>query len=151
MRCPVHRRFFLIRRSSIDGSPVNSTHGGCFCLSLWRSRPKDALALAILLCISSSMHPLHGIVIVSSVLPNFSRNSISPRCFAIFQAVDYSSHLSHGWNLFEACLGNALRDVVQSFVIYVARDVVYFWKCSLQLATTLLLSEKVCIPSVDFW
>ena len=25
--------------------------------SLWRSRPKDTLALAILLCISSSMHP----------------------------------------------------------------------------------------------
>ncbi|KAK2169022.1 hypothetical protein NP493_1205g00013 [Ridgeia piscesae] len=24
MRCPVHRRFFLIRRSSIDGSPVRS-------------------------------------------------------------------------------------------------------------------------------
>ncbi|KAK2185176.1 hypothetical protein NP493_244g03001 [Ridgeia piscesae] len=22
MRCPVHQRFFLIRRSSIDGSPV---------------------------------------------------------------------------------------------------------------------------------
>ncbi|KAK2188303.1 hypothetical protein NP493_136g01000 [Ridgeia piscesae] len=22
MRCPVHRRFFLIRRSSIDGNPV---------------------------------------------------------------------------------------------------------------------------------
>ena len=26
-------------------------------------------------------------------------------------------------NLIEACLGNALRDVVQSFVIYVARDI----------------------------
>ena len=25
MRCPVHRRFFLIRRSSIDGSPVRSS------------------------------------------------------------------------------------------------------------------------------
>ncbi|KAK2188160.1 hypothetical protein NP493_142g00019 [Ridgeia piscesae] len=24
MRCPVHRRFFLIRISSIDGSPVRS-------------------------------------------------------------------------------------------------------------------------------
>ncbi|KAK2163421.1 hypothetical protein NP493_1461g00000 [Ridgeia piscesae] len=24
MRCPFHRRFFLIRRSSIDGSPVRS-------------------------------------------------------------------------------------------------------------------------------
>ncbi|KAK2184865.1 hypothetical protein NP493_250g04115 [Ridgeia piscesae] len=24
MRCPVHRRFFLIRRSSVDGSPVRS-------------------------------------------------------------------------------------------------------------------------------
>ncbi|KAK2174355.1 hypothetical protein NP493_809g01044 [Ridgeia piscesae] len=24
MRCPIHRRFFLIRRSSIDGSPVLS-------------------------------------------------------------------------------------------------------------------------------
>ncbi|KAK2147256.1 hypothetical protein NP493_1579g00000 [Ridgeia piscesae] len=24
MRCPVHRRFFLIRRSSIDGRPVRS-------------------------------------------------------------------------------------------------------------------------------
>ncbi|KAK2172754.1 hypothetical protein NP493_933g01038 [Ridgeia piscesae] len=25
MRCPVHRIFFLIRRSSIDGSPVRSS------------------------------------------------------------------------------------------------------------------------------
>ncbi|KAK2181859.1 hypothetical protein NP493_378g00003 [Ridgeia piscesae] len=25
MRCPVHRRFFLIRRSSIDGNPVRSS------------------------------------------------------------------------------------------------------------------------------
>ncbi|KAK2176778.1 hypothetical protein NP493_642g02050 [Ridgeia piscesae] len=25
MRCPVHRRFFLIRRSYIDGSPVRSS------------------------------------------------------------------------------------------------------------------------------
>ncbi|KAK2170932.1 hypothetical protein NP493_1126g00030 [Ridgeia piscesae] len=25
MRCPVHRRFFLMRRSSIDGSPVRSS------------------------------------------------------------------------------------------------------------------------------
>ncbi|KAK2174632.1 hypothetical protein NP493_787g01071 [Ridgeia piscesae] len=25
MKCPVHRRFFLIRRSSIDGSPVRSS------------------------------------------------------------------------------------------------------------------------------
>ncbi|KAK2171070.1 hypothetical protein NP493_1105g00046 [Ridgeia piscesae] len=25
MRCPVHRRFFLIRRSSIDDSPVRSS------------------------------------------------------------------------------------------------------------------------------
>ncbi|KAK2157403.1 hypothetical protein NP493_1880g00021 [Ridgeia piscesae] len=25
MRCPVHRRFFLIRRSSIDGSSVRSS------------------------------------------------------------------------------------------------------------------------------
>ncbi|KAK2190646.1 hypothetical protein NP493_72g03012 [Ridgeia piscesae] len=25
MRCPVHRRFFLIRRSSIDGSTVRSS------------------------------------------------------------------------------------------------------------------------------
>ncbi|KAK2176205.1 hypothetical protein NP493_676g03000 [Ridgeia piscesae] len=24
MRCPVHRRFFLIRRSSLDASPVRS-------------------------------------------------------------------------------------------------------------------------------
>ena len=31
--------------------------------SLWRSRPKDALALAILLCISSSMHPSLDIVL----------------------------------------------------------------------------------------
>ncbi|KAK2153420.1 hypothetical protein NP493_2314g00003 [Ridgeia piscesae] len=61
--------------------------------------------------------------IVSSVLPYFSRNSISPRCFAIFQAGDCSSHLIHGWNLIEACLDNALRDVVHSFVIYVARAV----------------------------
>ena len=115
MRCPVHRRFFLIRRSSIDGSPVRSSISLFVTLSiqvflmierrcrimkacsfftcrlytvqatapyrrvdstiaryilpltrmdtwwlfqsLWRSRQKDALALAILLCISSSMHP----------------------------------------------------------------------------------------------
>ncbi|KAK2189057.1 hypothetical protein NP493_115g00016 [Ridgeia piscesae] len=25
MRCPVYRRFFLIRRSCIDGSPVRSS------------------------------------------------------------------------------------------------------------------------------
>ncbi|KAK2179266.1 hypothetical protein NP493_502g02064 [Ridgeia piscesae] len=25
MKCPVHRRFFLIRRSSTDGSPVRSS------------------------------------------------------------------------------------------------------------------------------
>ncbi|KAK2177377.1 hypothetical protein NP493_601g02039 [Ridgeia piscesae] len=25
MRCPVHWRFFLIRRSSIDGSPLRSS------------------------------------------------------------------------------------------------------------------------------
>ncbi|KAK2188748.1 hypothetical protein NP493_123g03020 [Ridgeia piscesae] len=25
MRCPVHQRLFLIRRSSIDGSPVRSS------------------------------------------------------------------------------------------------------------------------------
>ncbi|KAK2140792.1 hypothetical protein NP493_2802g00000 [Ridgeia piscesae] len=25
MRCPVYRRFFLIRRSSIDGSPIRSS------------------------------------------------------------------------------------------------------------------------------
>ncbi|KAK2166572.1 hypothetical protein NP493_1314g00076 [Ridgeia piscesae] len=25
MRCPVHRRYFLIRSSSIDGSPVRSS------------------------------------------------------------------------------------------------------------------------------
>ena len=31
--------------------------------SLWRSRPKDALTLAILLCISSSMHPLVDVVL----------------------------------------------------------------------------------------
>ena len=39
------------------------------------------------------------------------------------QAGDCSSHLSHGWDLIEACLSNALRDVVQRFVIYFARDV----------------------------
>ena len=115
MRCQVHRRFFLIRRSSIDGSPVRSSitlfvnlsiqvilmiERRCRIMkacsfftcrlytvqasapyrrvdstiaryilpltrmdiwwlfqSLWRNRPKDALALAILLCVSSSMHP----------------------------------------------------------------------------------------------
>ena len=31
--------------------------------NLWRGRPKDALALAILLCISSSVHPLVDIVL----------------------------------------------------------------------------------------
>ncbi|KAK2172389.1 hypothetical protein NP493_966g00002 [Ridgeia piscesae] len=67
--------------------------------------------------------PLKPHCIVSSVLPYFCRNSISSRCFAIFQAGDCCSHLIHGWNLIEACLGNALRDVVQSFVIYVATDV----------------------------
>ncbi|KAK2173113.1 hypothetical protein NP493_903g01049 [Ridgeia piscesae] len=25
MRCPVHRMFFLIRRSPVDGSPVHSS------------------------------------------------------------------------------------------------------------------------------
>ena len=35
--------------------------------SLWRSRPKDALALAILLCISSSMHPSLDIVLPREV------------------------------------------------------------------------------------
>ena len=121
MRCPVHRRFFLIRRSSIDGSPVLSNISLFVTLSiqvilmierrcrivkacsfftcrlytaqtsapyrrvdstiaryilpltrmdtrwlfqdLWRSRPKEALALATLLCISSSMHPLLHIVL----------------------------------------------------------------------------------------
>ena len=120
MRWPVHRRYFLNRRSSIDGSPVRSSISLLITLSnqvvlvierkarimkacsfftcrmytvqasatyrrvdstiaryilpltrmdtwwlfqsLWRSRPKDALALAILLCISSSMHPLLDIV-----------------------------------------------------------------------------------------
>ena len=54
------------------------------------------------------------------IVSSFNRNS---RCFAIVQAGDCSSHLSHGCNLIEVCLGNALRDVVQSFMIYVARDV----------------------------
>ncbi|KAK2170899.1 hypothetical protein NP493_1128g00058 [Ridgeia piscesae] len=67
--------------------------------------------------------PLKPHCIVCSVLPYFSRNSISPRCFAIFQAGDCFSHHSHGWNLIEACLGNALWDVVQSFMIYVDSDV----------------------------
>ena len=120
LRCPAHRRFFLIR-SPIDGSPVRSSMSlfvtlsihvflmiECRChimkacsfftcclyavqasapyrrvdsmiaryilpltcmdtwwlfQSLWRCRPKDALALAILLCISSSMHPLLDIVL----------------------------------------------------------------------------------------
>ncbi|KAK2167436.1 hypothetical protein NP493_1272g00032 [Ridgeia piscesae] len=66
--------------------------------------------------------PLKPLCIVTSVLPYFCRNSISSMCFAIFQASDCSSHLIHGWNLIEACLSNALRDVVRSFVIYVARD-----------------------------
>ena len=35
--------------------------------SLWRSRPKDALTLAILLCISSSMHPLVDVVLPRKV------------------------------------------------------------------------------------
>ena len=42
----------------------------------------------------------------------FCRNSISSSCFVIFQAGDCSSHLIHSWNIIEACLGNALRDVV---------------------------------------
>ncbi|KAK2165255.1 hypothetical protein NP493_1376g01049 [Ridgeia piscesae] len=67
--------------------------------------------------------PLKPHCILSSVLPYVSRNSISPRCFAIFQAGDCCSHFSHGWSLTEACLGNALRDVVQSFMSYAARDV----------------------------
>ena len=120
MRCPVHQRFFLIRRFSIDGCPVRSSISLFVTLSiqvilmierrcrimkacsfftchlynlqasaphrrvdstiaqyilpltrmdtwwlfqsLWHSRPKDALALAILLCISSSVHPLLDIV-----------------------------------------------------------------------------------------
>ena len=48
------------------------------------------------------------------MLPYFCRNSISSRCFAIFQGGCCSSHLIHSWNFIEACLGNALRDVVQS-------------------------------------
>ena len=40
-------------------------------------------------------------------------------------AGDCSSHISHRWNVIEACLGNALRDIVQRFVIYIARDVEY--------------------------
>ena len=121
MRCPVYRRFFLIRRSSIDGSPVRSSMSLFVNLSiqvilmierrcrimkacsfftcrlytvqasapyrrvdrtiaryilpltrmdtwwlfqnLWRSRPKDALALAIHLCISLSKHPLLVLVL----------------------------------------------------------------------------------------
>ena len=43
--------------------------------------------------------------IVSSVFPYFNR------CFANFQAGDCSSHLIHGWNLIEACLGNALPEL----------------------------------------
>ena len=35
--------------------------------SFWRSLPKDALALAIVLCISSSMHPLLDIVLPREV------------------------------------------------------------------------------------
>ncbi|KAK2176043.1 hypothetical protein NP493_690g01024 [Ridgeia piscesae] len=34
MRCPVHRRFFLIRRSSIDGNPVRSNMSLCVTLSI---------------------------------------------------------------------------------------------------------------------
>ncbi|KAK2166749.1 hypothetical protein NP493_1307g01028 [Ridgeia piscesae] len=34
MRCPVHRRFFLIRRSSIDGSPVHSNRSLFVTLSI---------------------------------------------------------------------------------------------------------------------
>ncbi|KAK2182471.1 hypothetical protein NP493_351g00064 [Ridgeia piscesae] len=56
--------------------------------------------------------PLKPHCIVSSVLPYTSRNIISHRCFAIFQAGDCSSHLSHGWNLIDDCLGNALRDIL---------------------------------------
>ena len=120
MRCPVHWGFFLVRRSSIDDSPVHSsislfvtlsirvilmierrccimkacsfftcrlytvqasaiyrrvdstiaryilplirTYTWWLFQSLWRSRPKDALALAILLCISSSMHPFNVVM-----------------------------------------------------------------------------------------
>ena len=125
MRCPVLRRFFLIRRSSIDGSPVRSSISlfvtlsiqvilmvECRCRimkacsfftyrlytvqasapysrvdntiaryilpltrmdtwwlfqSFWRSRLKDALALDILLGISTSMHPLPDIVLPRQV------------------------------------------------------------------------------------
>ena len=120
MRCPVHWGFFLVRRSSIDGSPVRLSMSLFVTLfigvilmierryrvmkacsfftcrlyivqasamyrrvdstnaryilplirmdtwwlfqSLWRSRAKDALALAILLCISSSMHPFNVVM-----------------------------------------------------------------------------------------
>ena len=46
-----------------------------------------------------------------------------PRCFAIFQAGDCSSRLFYTCNLIEACFGNALQDVVNKFMIYIARDV----------------------------
>ena len=38
-----------------------------YILSLWRSQPKDALPLAILLCISSTMHPFLDIVLPRQV------------------------------------------------------------------------------------
>ena len=121
MRCPVHRRFFLIRRSSIDGTRVRSSMSLFVTLSIqvilmiesrcrimkacsfftcrfytvqpsapyrivdstiawyilpltrmdtwwlfqstWLSRPKDNLALSILLCTSLSMHPLIDIML----------------------------------------------------------------------------------------
>ena len=119
MMCPVYRRFFQIRRSSKDDSPVRSSmslfvtlsiqvihmierrccimkacsffhlsslqcpglvseydstiaryilpltrmHTWWLFQNLWRSRPKDALALVTILCISSSMHPLLDIVL----------------------------------------------------------------------------------------
>ncbi|KAK2181205.1 hypothetical protein NP493_407g06070 [Ridgeia piscesae] len=34
MRCPVHRRFFRIRKSSIDGCPVRSSIPLCITLSI---------------------------------------------------------------------------------------------------------------------
>ena len=133
MRCPDHWRFFLIRRSSIDGSPVRSSMSMFVTLSihvipmiegkrrimkacnlftcrlytvqasapyrrvdstsaryilpltrfdtrwlfqcLWGGRPKDALALAILICISSSMHPLLVIVFPMGTSASGDRSS----------------------------------------------------------------------------
>ncbi|KAK2189660.1 hypothetical protein NP493_100g02031 [Ridgeia piscesae] len=47
MRCPLHRRFFLIRISSIDGSPVRSS------MSLFVTLPIKIILMIERRCLSS--------------------------------------------------------------------------------------------------